>query len=161
MKWEKGRREGRLLGVTDVVVSKKPVRDVFTGYPGYLIGIDLVLEDGRVFSMINIPLDVAEAIRVLKDEASIPRRQSFFTLILSHEPLREALSKSIEEVVIDEIDKTTGLYSASIKFREDNATISIKMIPSHAIFIALLANKPIYVLEDLVDESQEGGEIEE
>lgn len=147
------RRDSKLVRVYDVIVAMKQVRDIITGHTGYILGLDLLLEDGRIFSMVNIPLDVAEAIRVLKEEASVPKRQSLFTLVLSHESLREALSQHIEEVVIDELDKSTGLYSASVKFREDNATLSIKMIPSHAVFLALLINKPIYVLEDLVNES--------
>ncbi|MEM1927782.1 MAG: DUF151 domain-containing protein [Acidilobaceae archaeon] len=145
--------ESRLVKVTEVVVSWKQFRDPYTGYSGYILGLDLILEDGRVFNMVNIPSDVAEAIRALKGETSIPRRQSFFTLVLSHEPFRDALSQHIESIVVDELDKSTGLYSASVKFREDNATISIKMIPSHAVFLALLTNKPIFVLEDLIEDS--------
>ncbi|MEM0340614.1 MAG: DUF151 domain-containing protein [Acidilobaceae archaeon] len=146
-------KEDRLIKVSDVVVSWKQIQDPYTGYTDYVLGLDLILEDKRVFSMVNIPSDVAEAIRVMKGEAQAPRRQSFFVLALFHESLKEALSQHIEDVVIDELDRATGLYSASVRFTENGAVLTIKMIPSHAVFLALLSNKPIYVLEKLVEDS--------
>ncbi|MCE4601772.1 MAG: DUF151 domain-containing protein [Desulfurococcales archaeon] len=119
----------------------------------YVIGLKLLLEDGRSFVLVNIPYEVAEAIKVLNEGEAPPRRQSLFSLLVNHEYFREALGRGLKRVVIDELDYETSLYTATVEFEEGGITLKVKMIPSHAIYMALLAERPIYVLEDLVEEA--------
>lgn len=121
----------------------------------YVIGLKLLLEDGRSFVLVNIPYDVAEAIKVLNEGEAPPRRQSLFSLLANHEYFKEALGRGLKRVIIDELDYETSLYTATVEFEEEGITLKVKMIPSHAIYMALLAEKPIYVLDDLVEEAEE------
>ncbi len=126
---------------------------------GIVTGMRLMLEDGRVFVMANIPAEIVDAVKTLKEGGQLghDQRQSIFMLMINHEALRETLTRGLKEVIIDEIDERTGLYTAKAVFSEDGVTLQLKMIPSHAIFLALLADAPIYVRSELVDEY--GGDI--
>ena len=121
---------------------------------GIVTGMRLMLEDGRVFVMANIPAEIVDAVKTLKEGGQLghDQRQSIFMLMINHEALRETLTRGLKEVIIDEIDERTGLYTAKAVFSEDGVTLQLKMIPSHAIFLALLADAPIYVRSELVDE---------
>jgi len=143
-----------LIKVRDVYVSHRLVRDMYTGLSGYLIELNLALEDGRVFTMVNIPSDVAEAIKVFNGTATAPRRQSLFTFLLSNEVFKEAISRGLKHVMIDELDPVTGLYTASVKFEEGGVNITIKMIPSHAVYLAIVSGKAIYVKKTFVDQQE-------
>ncbi len=146
--------KGDLLRVVDVFVSQRLVRDAYTGLSGYIIELNLALEDGRVFTMVNIPSDVAEALKVYTEAATIPRRQSVFTFILNSETFKEALVKGLKSVAIDELDTATGLYTASVNLEDEGVNMSIKMIPSHAVYLALISGKDIYVKKSLVDQQE-------
>ncbi|MCE4610564.1 MAG: DUF151 domain-containing protein [Desulfurococcales archaeon] len=115
--------------------------------------IELKLENGRRFLMSNVPPEIVEAIQVLNNQLDIPRRQSIYILLMHNEEFKDILTRSIKEVIIDELDEARGLYTASLILEEDGFHLTLKMIPSHAIFLALLAGKPIYVREDLVEEA--------
>ena len=115
--------------------------------------IELKLENGKRFLMSNVPPEIVEAIQVMNNQLDLPRRQSIYILLMNNEEFRDILVRSVKEVVIDELDETTGLYTASLILEEDGFHLTLKMIPSHAIFLALLAGKPIYVREDLVARS--------
>ncbi|MEB3787724.1 MAG: DUF151 domain-containing protein [Desulfurococcales archaeon] len=126
---------------------------------GIVTGMRLMLEDGRVFIMANIPAEIVDAVRTLKEGGQLghDQRQSIFMLMINHEALRETLTRGLKEVIIDELDERTGLYTAKAVFSEDGVTLQLKMIPSHAVFLALLAGAPIYVRSELVDDY--GGEM--
>lgn len=147
----------RLLRAVKATPFTKTLADPQTGYPAYvIIGLRLDLEDGHTFTMVNIPYDVAEAIKMITEEGQPPpQRQSLFALLINNEYFREMIESSLKEVVIDELDENTGLYTASAVFHQDGVTLKVKMIPSHAVYLALLAGKPIYVREDFVDENLE------
>lgn len=149
-----GRNLDDVLRVVDVYVSQRLVRDVYRGFSWYIVELNLALEDGRVFTMINIPSDVAEAISIHKGSSTPPRRQSLFTFLLSNENFKDVLAKGLKRVVIDELDPTTGLYTASVDFEDEGVSITIKMIPSHAVYLALLSGKSIYVKKELVDQQE-------
>ena len=126
---------------------------------GIVTGMRLMLEDGRVFIMANIPAEIVDAVKALKEGGQLghDQRQSIFMLMINHEALRETLTRGLKEVIIDELDERTGLYTAKAVFSEDGVTLQLKMIPSHAVFLALLAGAPIYVRSELVDDY--GGEM--
>ena len=152
--------ENELLRVKYVQPFYKLVQDV-SGAGAYIVGISLLLEDGEEFTMVNIPVDVAEAIKILNEGELPPRRQSIYTFLSSHEDFKESLRKTLKRVVIDEVEMETGVYTATVEFEDGGISISVKMIPSHAIYLALISDKPIYVNKKLVEmESREGGEGE-
>ncbi len=127
---------------------------------GIMTGMKLELEDGRIFIMANIPAEIVDAVKAIKEGGgplSHDQRQSIFMLMINHEALRETLVRGLKKVVIDELDERTGLYTAKAVFSEDGVTLQLKMIPSHAVFLALLADAPIYVRSELVDDY--GGEL--
>ncbi len=127
----------------------------------YLVtGVQLLLEDGRSLTLVNIPLDVAAAIMAIKGESEFPVRKSIFDVLANYEKFKEEISRTLRRVVIDELDMRTGLYNATVEFEEDGMVSKVKMIPSHAIFLALIADAPIYVLEDLVELEESEGSSE-
>jgi len=148
------RSSDSLIRVVDVYVSQRLVRDIYRGFSWYMVELNLALEDGRVFTMVNIPSDVAEAIAIHKGSATPPRRQSLFTFLLSNENFKDVLARGLKRVVIDELDPTTGLYTASVDFEDEGVSLTIKMIPSHAVYLALLAGRSIYVKKELVDQQE-------
>ncbi|MCX8195766.1 MAG: DUF151 domain-containing protein [Acidilobaceae archaeon] len=149
---------GELLEAVQVQVNSRYISTEYMD--AHILELRLKLEDGRMFTMVSIPTDVAEAIKIMTAYGPLPRRQSLFAFLLSNERFKEVLGRSLKHVVVDELDRMTGLYSASVVFEEEGVRMSIKMIPSHAIFLALLTGKSIYVKRDLVDE-QEAEEEEE
>ncbi len=143
-----------VIRVVDVYVSQRLVRDLQKGFSWYVVELNLALEDGRLFTMVNIPSDVAEALAVHRGFITPPRRQSIYTFLLSNEIFKEVLARGLKRVVIDELDPITGLYTASVDFEDEGVNMTIKMIPSHAIYLALLAGKNIYVKKELVDQQE-------
>ncbi|MDP8002974.1 MAG: bifunctional nuclease family protein [Caldisphaera sp.] len=155
-----------LLRVTNVQTYYKVIQDVSSGFGTYVIGLTLSLEDGRMFSLVNIPADVAEAIRLYNDGEVPPRRQSIFSFLMNHEEFKDLMGKTLKRIVIDELDSKSGLYTASVEFEAEGLNISIKMIPSHAIYLGIISSKPIYVTKRLADmedqnNAEEGNEGDE
>jgi bifunctional DNase/RNase len=157
--------EDELLKVKYVQPFYRLLRDVNSGAGAYVVGLSLLLENNEEFTMVNIPMDVAEAIKLINDSDMPPRRQSIYTFLSSHEDFKEILRKTLKRVVIDELEADTGVYTATVEFEDGGVSISVKMIPSHAIYLALISGKPIFVSKKLVDmekwwgnESSEGEE---
>lgn len=150
-----------IIRVVDVYISQRLVRDVYKGFSWYVVELNLTLEDGRVFTMINIPSDVAEALAVHRGSLTPPRRQSIYTFLLSNEGFKDILARGLKRVVIDELDPVTGLYTASVDFEDEGVNMTIKMIPSHAVYLALLTGRNIYVKKELVDQQERFEEYEE
>ncbi|MEB3760421.1 MAG: DUF151 domain-containing protein [Desulfurococcales archaeon] len=149
--------DNRLIRVVAVYPFTRILKDESLGFGAYIVGLRLILEDDRPFILVNVPYEVAEAIRMINEGDAPPRRQSLFDLLANHEGFRELFSGTLKRVVIDELDSSTGLYTATVEFESDGLTLRLKMIPSHAIFLSLVSEAPIYVAESLVD----GEEIEE
>lgn len=144
--------KGELLKAVNIEVGSRYVSSEYMD--ALVLELKLELEDGRMFTMVSIPADVAEAIKMMTSYGPAPRRQSLFAFLNSNERFKEVLGQSLKHVVVDELDRETGLYSASVTFEEDGVRISIKMIPSHAIYLALLTGKSIYVKRELVDQQE-------
>ena len=122
---------------------------------GYIL--EFRLEDGRVFKLYGIPPEVASGVNKMKEGQSyeiFANRESVFDALVDlKEFLRDLLDK-IDRVVINELDYNTGLYTAELEINLGGIILRKRMIPSHAIFLALLAGKPIYVSKRLVDEQE-------
>ena len=150
-----------LLRVMNVQTFYKIIQDVGSGYGTYIIGLSLALEDGRLFSLVNIPADVAEAIKTYNDGEVPPRRQSIFSFLMNHEEFKELIGKTLKRIVIDELDTNNGLYTASVEFESEGLNLTIKMIPSHAVYLGIISGKPIYVtkkLADMEDQNQDSAD---
>ncbi len=114
------------------------------------IGLRLYLEDGRFFEMYHVPFEVIEALLMIRKGEPPPRRQSLFSFLAFHENFRDMIGEVLDRVVIDEYDESTGLYTATVHFEADGIRLAVKMIPSHAIYLATISDKPVYVSEELV-----------
>lgn len=132
------------------------------GRTAYVIGLRLLLENGDTFTIYSVPYDVAEAIKIHNNGEPPPSRQSLFSLVLFHEEFKSTITRSLRKVVIDEFDSNSNLYTATVHFEDEGVRLNIKMIPSHAIYLALIAQKPIYISRDLVEMARkEEEELEE
>jgi len=122
------------------------------------VGANLILEDGRVFTLYNIPRFIAmECLRLINGYTNDYRRS--ISEVLSEFPeLEKAVSSSIEFIVIDQFDREREVYSATIKRKGDNQ--HIKMIPSHAILLSLISGSNMYVDEKLVEEQERNSQKE-
>jgi len=132
--------------------------------------IVLELEDGREFILYHVPLEIVRAINKLQssEPGEMGDRESVFELMVDMRDLLSGLGERLEYVVIDEIDPQLSLYTAKAFFDLGGIGMKRRMIPSHAVFLALLFGKPIYVSKRLVDMQEEfeemmgyGGELEE
>ena len=131
------------------------------------IVLELYLEDGRIFRMGGISLDIAAEIRKYLAKSGGGRKRFVGDLINRNDPrftiidmlidfpdIEKVLHESIREVVIDYFDPNYNIYGASIVL-DDAYTIAKKrvmMIPSHAILLALIANRKVFVSRELVDD---------
>ncbi|MDT7861294.1 MAG: DUF151 domain-containing protein [Saccharolobus sp.] len=115
------------------------------------------LEDGRQFYMFNVPAEIVMAINKTKgnkEEDIDYMRENIYDIIMFIPEIIDDFSKHIEKVVIDDIIREAGVYVATVEFKFDGVIIQKRMIPSHAIFLAIITNKPIFVKKKLVDEQE-------
>lgn len=122
------------------------------------------LEDGRTFTLWHVPLEIVRAIRKIKgeeeeDEVIKDERESLFDILPYFQNAIKEMGKSVEKVLIDDeirIDEIGGVvYKATLELNLDMMRVKIPMIPSHAIFLAIVTDKPIYVSDRLVREQEE------
>ncbi|MEZ0289742.1 MAG: hypothetical protein ABWJ42_01465 [Sulfolobales archaeon] len=120
--------------------------------PPYQIPIlQCELEDGRTFTLYQIPIEVMLGIMRLKGEEEVyNERETLFEIISLFKDELRVLRDRIDKVIIDHLDKDTNLYTARIIIRGDGYRIVKKMVPSHALYIAYLLGVPAYVKKDLV-----------
>ncbi|MGC9106340.1 MAG: bifunctional nuclease family protein [Thermoprotei archaeon] len=126
--------------------------------------MSLHLEDGREFTMVNVEPLVVQALNkrqstglrggfILEDE-----RLSIFDALTLSENVIKALKESVDSVVVADLNRRHGTYIAYLRLRVGDAVIEKPMIPSHAIYLAIIAGKPIYVNENLIEENRDFGE---
>lgn len=140
-----------LVKIIDVNVYMTP--------PPYQIPVlQCELEDGRNFSLYQIPVDVMLGIIRLKGEDVYNERETLFELITLFREDFNVIRNKIEMIIIDELDKETNLYNAKIIIRGDGYKIMKKMVPSHAIYLAYLLEIPMYVKKELVDQQERQSE---
>ncbi len=149
---------------SDVLLEARNITAMITPSVPNIPVIVLELEDGREFTLYNVPFEIVEALNKIekqRDEPSLPgMRETVFDILIDMRSFFEELGKRLEYVVIDEIDYNTYLYTAKASFNLGGIYMMRRMVPSHAIFLARLFGKPVYVSKRLVDE-QESFENEE
>lgn len=125
--------------------------------------LELFLENNQVFRMGGIPLEIATEIRKYLSKpysskkdliGSDDMRYTFFDSLLDFPDIEKILYESIEKIIINYYDSGYNIYGATVELNEKYtiAKKRILMIPSHAILLALLANRKVYVSRDLVEE---------
>ncbi len=142
----------------DILLRAEQVEAMVTPNPPHTAVIVLTLEDGRNFTLYGVPYEIVVAINKLQNPeeyATYNTRESVFEVLLHFRDDLKPVASRLIRVVVDELDYNTGLYSAKAEFDLGGIVMRKRMIPSHAIYLALLFNKPIYVLKRLVDEQEE------
>ncbi|BCU70532.1 bifunctional nuclease family protein [Stygiolobus caldivivus] len=125
----------------------------------------LYLEDSREFKMFYIPPEIVILVNKLQGKneyeqiVASDNRESIYDVlydILSFSSdVKEYLKKIVNRVIIDDIVRESGVYVATVEFKFDGVIIEKKLIPSHAVLLALLCDKPIYVKKQLVEEQED------
>jgi bifunctional DNase/RNase len=116
--------------------------------------MSLRLENGEDFYLYNIPYDIVEVINRIREDRFISpseERASIFDLLSQHDDFKNMVKEDLEYIVIDEFNPETMLFTASAYFSNGSARIVKKMIPSHAVFLAVIGDKPIFVLRSIVE----------
>ncbi len=163
--------EAELIRVYDVDAAITFVEAIIDGVAYPMPERTLIicrLEDGREFKLYSVPIEIVEMIRKIKGYETYSEtelkddRETLYDILISTPGALEELGKHLRRVVIDSINPETYTYSASAEFGDGNTVIRRKMIPSHAILMAMITHKPIFVRKILVDqqenmEDEEGG----
>ena len=124
----------------------------------------LYLEDDREFKMFQIPPEIVILVNKIQGKNDYEqfigsdRRESIYDvlydIITFSSDIKENLKNMVNRVIIDDIIKEYGVYVATVEFKFDGIIIEKKLIPSHAVLLALLCDKPIYVKKELVEEQE-------
>lgn len=118
---------------------------------GETVIVNLMLEDGRIFTLYNIPKFIAtECIRLI-DGYTDDYRKSISEILSEIPELEHAVSSVIDTIIIDKFDEEREIYSATIKMRNGNVK---RVIPSHAILLSIIIGSCLYVKEELVEEQE-------
>ncbi|MEM2021221.1 MAG: DUF151 domain-containing protein [Zestosphaera sp.] len=133
-----------------------------------LAALSCYLENNEVFTLYNVPREIALTIEKLnnsiKDEEfveSSENRGTIFDVLLLLTPKLKELRRTVRKTVINSYDVDRGTYSASLHMKVDGVTIQKNMIPSHAIFLSLLLNRPIYVTREVLEVSRKFNPLDE
>lgn len=113
----------------------------------------------RQFVLYGVPPEIVIALNKIKGNGNYEGfvahgRESLFDVLSSVNEFKELLISKIERVIIDELYKETGLFGALMELNFSGVIIQKRMIPSHAIFLAEIAQKPIFVKEALLIEQE-------
>jgi len=124
------------------------------------------LEDNRQFVLYSVPPEVVASINKIQGVGDYAEffsngRENIFDILPLISEVKNSISDHLERVVIDELSQETGLFSASVELKFDGVLIQKKMIPSHAIYLALVSERPVFVKRELVDEQEKEREGEE
>jgi bifunctional DNase/RNase len=125
----------------------------------FVTRIVCILEDDRYFILERVPFDIVIGLKKLRGGEIDDDRERLVDVLTSMPEVLDILGKHLKRVIINDIDTSTGVYSAIAEFSDGNMIIKRKMVPSHAIFLARLTNKPIYVRRELVDQQEEFREL--
>ncbi|MFP3345959.1 MAG: DUF151 domain-containing protein [Sulfolobaceae archaeon] len=124
----------------------------------------LYLEDSREFKMFYIPPEIVILVNKLQGKNEYEgitgndNRESLYDILYDiisfSTDIKENLKKIVNRVIIDDIIKESGVYVATVEFKLDGVIIEKKLIPSHAVLLAMLCDKPIFVKKQLVEEQE-------
>ncbi len=149
------------LGGNAELVRVIDFEPLITESDGFEMGaLNCILENGDVLTLYNVPLDITKAIAKLSryEDAEIggeDPRDTVYEILIMVQPKLSEFKDFIDVVVIDSFNQALGTYSASIYMSVEGISIRRTMIPSHAIFLALLFGKPVFVTEEVVRISKE------
>jgi len=125
----------------------------------------LHLEDNREFKMFYIPPEIVILVNKLQGKNEYEgitgndNRESIYDILYDiisfSSDIKENLKKIVNRVIIDDVIKESGVYVATVEFKFDGVIIEKKLIPSHAVLLALLCDKPIFVKKQLVEEQED------
>lgn len=113
--------------------------------------IKCLLENDVFFLLENVHPEIVFMLKKIEGEDLYDDRESILDVVFNIEKVKDIMNHYLKRVIIDKFDHNTGLYSAVAEF--GNSTIEVRktMIPSHAILLAKLLEKPIYVKRELVE----------
>ena len=103
----------------DVLLEARSITAMITPSPPHIPVIILELEDGREFTLYNVPFEIVQALNKLEENEEISafgQRETIFDVLADLHSFIEELGKHLEYVVIDEIDYATFLYTAKVSF---------------------------------------------
>ncbi|MEM4431128.1 MAG: hypothetical protein QXT88_02060 [Desulfurococcaceae archaeon] len=112
--------------------------------------IKCLLENDELFQLDNVHPEVVFMLKKIDGEEIDDDRESIVDVIFSLEIVKNIMRHYLKRVIIDKFDHETRLYSAIAEFGNSSIEIRRTMIPSHAILLARLLEKPIYVRRELV-----------
>lgn len=143
---------------SDVLLEVKSVTAMILPSTPSVPVIVMELEDGREFTLYNVPIDIVEALTKMEsagDEPTMPGpRETIYDVMIAMKEFLKELGERLEYVVVDYLDPQTYLYTAKAAFNLGGIYMFRRMVPSHAVFLATLFGKPIYVSKKLVDEQE-------
>lgn len=148
----------------DVLLEVRGITAMFAPFAPSAPGVPVIvleLEDGREFTLYNVPYEIVRAINKIQNSEidTLGERETIFDVFVDMKDMVKGIGESLERVVVDEIDYSTALYTAKALFNLGGLYMTRRMVPSHAIFMALLFGKPIFVSKRLVDEQREFEEM--
>lgn len=113
--------------------------------------IKCLLENDEFFLLENVHPEIVFMLKKIEGEDLQDERESILDIIFSLEKVKDIMRHYLKRIIIDKFDYTTRLYSAVAEF--GNSTIEVRrtMIPSHAILLAKLLEKPIYIKKELIE----------
>lgn len=116
--------------------------------------VTCVLEDDRVFHLERVPPEIVFSLKKMNGENIGDDRERLVDILVSVPEAINSIAKYLKRIIINSVDSDTGIYSALVEFGDGAITIKRKMVPSHAIFLARLTNRPIYIKRELVDQQE-------
>jgi len=135
------------LQVLDIeVLFPTAGRNVRTGLMPGLPVLRLYLEDGSDFVMGSIPTDTAIAIlQKIQSKSNMDSRYSCPDVLCE--------LTQVEAVTIDCLVPRSNAFAATLQLRVEGFASEMKfqMIPSQAVLVALTADAPIFVSNDLIE----------
>jgi len=121
---------------------------------GDFVAANLFLENGKVFTLYNIPKFIAMECMRLTNKLMNDYRLSISEVLAEIPELERVVSENIEDIVIDDFDPNLGVYSATIRKKNGDHRI-VKVIPSHALLLSLITGRDLYVDENLIKKQVE------
>ena len=111
--------------------------------------LNFELENGESFLMANIPVSIA--IEISRKINGVEGNDSRLTIA---ELIPEI--SVVDKVLIDSIIPFSNAYQATVEIRLEgfSEVQRFQMIPSHATLLALIANAPIYVSNNVIKSSE-------
>ena len=144
------------MGFRDRMLRVERVEAFITPTTPHTTVIVCHLENGKQFYLYHVPLEIVVALNRIQNSTYYVERESIFDLLsFFRDILKSNIGEKLGNVYIDYLNPQTYLYSASVEIRINGTVIRKKMIPSHAIFLAILMGKSVYVSERLIRQQEE------